>query len=688
MQMLISFLSKERILLLFISSLWIFHFLGFNGHYGYDDMEYAQIANGILQGDFPINNHFAYRFTLIFPTVLMYSLFGLSDFTSLFSVLLASSGVLYFIYLFCKDFSKTSLFLALGITLSFEYYLIYSDKIMPDIHVCLAFVASIYFIYRKYFTSTNSSINGIGLSASLFYGFLSKGTILLILPLLLFFLIKDLLEKRDLKFWIKSALWGIAFLVIYFFSIYLFSGSFSQRFDAIVANSYYSRCSYDTQSLKILIYRISFDFLNLLKFGELIIPSTIILGFALGQLKKGLLKTKTPIHFFSVVFILLLLSSNFMSISYKSYHPMCLDVRHFLYLFPFAGIALAFILSSDLKNKIILTKAIVIGLAYLYFTQTDDFFTYRLIIGLVLIAILFSNKKNGKKIAIGVLLLILISNPIQLIEGAQRVDYKKQKQLVRTALIENPVAKYVITDPVAARLGNYWNEFDSSKAIFVAYDDFSKESFKEERKMFLLQNYASRFLSYYEDSNYPYPVKEALEGNALLADSSIGLSIYEIKEWSSPLEDGKLILKSSNTFEETPDPWTGKKEANQEAIVFEGKYSNWVHEYSPTLKIALDTIDFKNSKKLFATINLMAYAEEKLEGSLVFTIKSNGENTFYESRKIHPFIKSYSKWWVVSANFTIATDSIPPNSELLIYVWNSDKKKLLIDNFEIEIIGL
>jgi hypothetical protein len=206
--------------------------------------------------------------------------------------------------------------------------------------------------------------------------------------------------------------------------------------------------------------------------------------------------------------------------------------------------------------------------------------------------------------------------------------------------------------------------------------------------MFLLQNYASRFLSYYEDSNYPYPVKVALEGNAIIADSSIGLSIYEIKDWSSPLEDGKLILKSSNTFEETPDVWTGKKEANQEAIVFEGKYSNWVHEYSPTLKIALDTIDLKNSKKLFIDIKAMAYAEEKLEGSLVFTIKNNGENVFYESRKIHPFIKSYSKWWEVLVNFTIATDNIPPASELLIYVWNSDKKKLLIDDFEIEIIGL
>ena len=685
--MLISFLSKKRILLLFISALWIFHFLGFNGHYGYDDMEYAQIAHGILNGDFPINNHFAYRFTLIFPTVLMYSLFGLSDFTSLFSVLLASSGVLYFIYLFCKDFSKTNLFLALGITLSFEYYLIYSDKIMPDIHVCLAFVASIYFIYRKYFTTSDNSMNAIGLSASLFYGFLSKGSILLILPLLLFFFLKDLFGKKDLKFWLKSALWGIAFLVIYFFSIYLLSGNFSQRFDAILANSYFSRCSYDTQSLKILIYRISFDFLNLLKFGELILPSAIILGFALSQIRHGILKAKTPIHFFTVVFILLLLSSNFMSISYKSYHPMCLDVRHFLYLFPFAGIAMAFILSSDLKNKIVLTASIVIGLAYLYFTQTDDFFTYRLLIGLALIAIVFS-KKNGKKIAIGVLLLILISNPIQLIEGAQRVDYKKQKQLVKTALIENPVSKYVITDPVAARLGNYWNKFDNTKAIFIAYNDFTKESFKEEREMFLLQNYASRFLSYYEDSNYPYPVKEALEGNVIFADSSIGLSIYEIKEWSSPLEDGKLILKSINTFEETLDVWTGKKEANQEAIVFEGKYSNWVHEYSPTLKIALDTIDLKNSKKLFIDIKAMAYAEEKLEGSLVFTIKNNGENVFYESRKIHPFIKSYSKWWEVSVNFTIATNNIPPNSELLIYVWNSDKKKLLIDNLEIEIIGL
>jgi hypothetical protein len=46
---------------------------------------------------------------------------------------------------------------------------------------------------------------------------LSKGTIVLMLPLLLYLFITDIVRKRDLKFWIYSAVTGFIFVFAYLF---------------------------------------------------------------------------------------------------------------------------------------------------------------------------------------------------------------------------------------------------------------------------------------------------------------------------------------------------------------------------------------------------------------------------------------------------------------------------------------
>ncbi len=62
----------------------LYHLVAYFGHYGYDYMQYAQLAKQIADGAFTLDNgdHFSYRWTLLLPTALSYKLFGVSDFAS------------------------------------------------------------------------------------------------------------------------------------------------------------------------------------------------------------------------------------------------------------------------------------------------------------------------------------------------------------------------------------------------------------------------------------------------------------------------------------------------------------------------------------------------------------------------------------------------------------------------------
>ena len=95
---------------------------------------------------------------------------------------------------------------------------------------------------------------------ALLFGFLSKGTIVLIIPVLVYYIILDVVFKRDLKFWRYFLISGSVILVFYFFIIWLLTGDFIKRFEAIINNSYVNLCSYDKQPFGILLERISFGF--------------------------------------------------------------------------------------------------------------------------------------------------------------------------------------------------------------------------------------------------------------------------------------------------------------------------------------------------------------------------------------------------------------------------------------------
>ena len=74
-------------------------------------------------------------------------------------------------------------------------------------------------------------------------------------------------------------------------------------------------------------------------------------------------------------FLILLLSSNFMTISFTSYVPLCQDPRHFIFLFPFAAIIagpLVFAYSKDPAKFLLLPIFIVLATLCMFYQHTGS----------------------------------------------------------------------------------------------------------------------------------------------------------------------------------------------------------------------------------------------------------------------------------------------------------------------------
>jgi len=340
------------IFVVFIFFLLLYHFFGFTGYFGYDDLNYAQLAFNAKNGIFDFNNHFTYRFPIVLLTAASYTVFGVSDFSSTIATLVVSGFILYLIHLLLKKEKYITQIIGLSITLFTSWFIYYSDKLMPDIYVALSVILSLFIISKYKFGNLQKkpAVYAVMLSITLLFGFTAKETIVLIIPMLAYFIITDFILKRDIKFWLWFFLSGIILLTIYFLTIWLITGDAAKRFEAIADNSYLNLCSYDKQPLKIVLERVSFGFINMLIYQSILVGLVFIFVYAFRKNIKSYYQFSNPFSLFLTASILLFLSSNFMTISINSYAPMCLDPRHFLFLIPVAAIPAAIIITKIIEG--------------------------------------------------------------------------------------------------------------------------------------------------------------------------------------------------------------------------------------------------------------------------------------------------------------------------------------------------
>ncbi len=117
---------------------------------------------------------------------------------------------------------------------------------------------------------------------------------------------------------------------------------------------------------------------------------------------------------------------------------------------------------------------------------------------------------------------------------------------------------------------------------------------------------------------------------------------------------------------------------------FESNSANLIEKekYSFTYRITLDSV-WKNTESEFLTIQVQA--KTNFEGEIADLVieRKNSQNDFW----IPIPVKSRKDWQHIYTQKTIRrTDS--DTSQILIYFWNKDTEKLLIDDFEVKIIAV
>lgn len=653
-------------------------------------MEYAEMAYKLLSGDTDYSNHFTYRFSIIIPTAIAYFFFGVNDWSSSIPPMIASSLVLLLVYRLLKKESIATISIALSMTLFSEWFLFYGNKLMVDIYVCLGVLSLIYSMYQVRFCQPKSTIKYALLFAlSLLFSFMAKGTIILILPLLLFLFLHDIIRREQLLFWEKSIFFSFLVLLLYFILLHVLTGDFTSRFAAIELNGYVNRCSYVLQETTVVFKRITRDFFEMLRNEGPAWGFIFVITALFFNRKLHFFSLKTPLSFFLVSSLLLLFSSNFMSISLSGYNPMCIDLRHYLWLIPVSAIATSLLIKETSFDK----KFQVTALSLLCFLCLNTFLSeskllWKLYFPLSSLFLVFVIVKNQffRNTAFPVLFaVIFMIQPFYISSGARKANYNGQVSFIKETLFKTTKPQIIFTDKVQARIGNYLAGFDTTKTKFVALDNVSTYFQSGKEKKILLNPY-THFFAGTSYENYPFYVKYAIENNnSPIENKELGIRVYSLEKIVEPELTGKVIKKGFADFESSSADWSIHSNNLTDSLANSGLYSEKVTEFSSTYRVMLNKFSLDSSKNLYLKLSAKTLVKENSTALLVVSVENMDGNYFWKGFDIEPFQQVYSNWWSVDAYTILPIQQIKPQSELSFYLWNKDKKELWLDDMSIEI---
>lgn len=680
--------ASPSILMIYIIIIWLYHFFGYTGHFGFDDLHYAELASELLNGSINFDDHYAYRIPVILGTSLFYWIFGISDFSSSMPALLITITILIILFNILRDQGPAVTIIGLSLCTFSNWFLFYSDKLMPDIYVALSVISALAIINRYKYKSDKSrtALYAFLLAFSLLFGFMSKGTIVLFIPLLIYLIITDIILKRDLKFWAYTAISGIGLLALYFFIIWIFTGDPMKRFDAIANNSYLNLCSYDQQSLKILLKRIFLGFFELTIFQSLATGFIFVFAHLFQRRSLRYFRLNDSFSFFLVSAVILFLSSSFMTISPTAYAPMCLDPRHYLFLVPVVAIPASKIISDFFTYKKAAIQ-IIIALFCItlisYFLQGSSFWKlYLPLLALFIVYYFISIKKQYQHLFIILFAALLLLIPIEMISYAQHVKYRKQRKLLTEQVLANNGDCKVISNEVQKRMLGYFTGFDTDQSDrFLSYKEFEADTTIGGTKLLLL-NAHTRYLSGMSHKDLPYYALHISPKNELIfEDRELNIALYKLTEFTVPEHSQSVLLSTLNDFEKAVPFWKQDEQDLSTDIKYEGIKSNRVARYSSTFEYPLDSLQGEDSHGLLIQCSLFLYAEDKTNAKIIVSLENNQTPYFWTAHELNKYNKSYSNWWPVSFNVIIPHKDFKSESSLKVYVWNNDKEPVYIDNF-------
>jgi len=689
--------DKSRFLILFsfIFLLIAYHLFGFIGHYGYDDIHYARLAYDFNNGTVDYNDHFSYRIAVILFTALSYSVFGINDFASSLPAIIVSLLILTIVFFVLKKENKRTIVIALSLTTLSDWFLFYSDKLMPDIYVALFITAGISVIwYYKFSAGSKNALScSVLLVLSLLLGFLAKETIVFIIPLLAYLFIADIIFRRNIRFWIYTLTGGCVALLLYFLLTWLITGDFLKRFEAVSGNGYLNLCSYDKQPTAFLIRRITRDFIEMLVYQTMMTGFIVVVACLLRNKSAELLRFNDSLSFWITSALILLLSSNFMPTSLTAYSPLCPDPRHYLFLIPVSSIPASIILNEFIEKKSFKTQlvAILVLVTFLSFFITGNSFRQLYLPLTILFSayIFVSPKPVNQNIFLVLFFIVLLIIPVSMINYSRKVNYRKQKEILISQVINQNKDCVVITDEVQKRLGEYYCRFNKNCNVeFLDFREFKNDT-TDKRKKLLLLNWYTQYLSKTENEDLPYYARHISSDNKLIfKDRQLNISIYEMEHFLFPEQIGATLLYTVNDFENKVTYWAQDDRDITDEIFYEGDRSNRVREFSSTFEYPLDSLETNDFNRILIYCSLFCNFNDRSGAKLVVSVEDNNGTYIWKAHETNNDIKAYSNWWPVKYEVELDRKALKKNSKLKVYLWNADKKNVYIDDFEIKITAL
>lgn len=676
--------AKYFILLFFCLLIIGHHLFSYLGHFGYDDMDYAKLAHDLSLGEFDPQNHFSYRLTLLGLTSLSYRFFGINDFASAVPSMLVFIGTLILVFIVLKKEKPTVIFICLTFFSLNLWGLFYSDKLMPDSFVSFFVFLNIFIIYfykfRKRILPT--FIYAFAAAIAIFLGFITKGNIILVLPLFAYLSIVDIVLKRDLKFWAQFI--GISIFLLFGYLVYyhLTFGNALVRFQSIIQNGYLNLCSYSEQPFIVTLKRIGYQLLVLFISHALITGFLFVFAKPKQLLSKKILLFSTETGFFVTSAVLLLLSSNFMSISLSGYSPMCLDPRHYLFIVPVAGIAATFFIKEDIRNlNFILRSALLAAISFFVAFITKNNAAWLLYFPLLIALLLFLlvRKKHFNYFVFSVLLFVTLSiNIVQMALYAQKVDFGKQSEIFKETVLSLDPPAIVLTNPVQKNLAHYLSHFSESEIRIESYSDFDYGELSGETSIYLFKNYYTRFLSGLNEQELPFYARVTDGFDKLFEDKAFNIQFFRI----DTLKVVREILEKKNNFEGGENGWSGYQSNTEN--VYSGSYSSSLGKYSSTLRVMLDTLAINNSKKLIVSSNFKLLLME--ESDVCFVVSAN--SGLWKGINFDKQIKAYGNWIPINVSEIINVEDLMPNDTLSFYLFNNNESEVYLDDLVVNLSAL
>lgn len=333
-------------------------------------MTYARMANDLLAGEADWSHPFTFRIITVALLAVCYQLFGVGDWASALPALTASLAIAGCLALALRGKPWWVLALALAGYFGMRWNTFYSDKIMADVLVsALSFAATVAYLRHRR-TNTAAVPTALLAMTCLFVAFNAKGSVVLLVPVFLWFLLQDLLRGKRLRFWVAFSVIGACWLGAYLIVCQWLFGSPLARFNVIEAHRYLNDCSYDSMPVGHLVERLTTGYWAMLVDSRMLFHVAVAVVTLVIQGLRGRLFSSGS--FYPATALVVFLSMNFMTISFNSYNPVCTDPRHVLPYTPLIALCSAmslFHLSGLLKLRgkqwLLNVAAVVIGVALL-----------------------------------------------------------------------------------------------------------------------------------------------------------------------------------------------------------------------------------------------------------------------------------------------------------------------------------